>query len=405
MAVTQSTDIFYPEILTDAVRSKMRGKNALIGSILVSSGAIAVSGQMPESGPQSIGKTVRMPYWGRLGRFQSNAEGSSATPQKVQQGYEDATVARASLAFEVSRWARGVVGVQGSSDDPYDVSANQVVEEAEREMDRQMVAEGSTSPLLASHYSSTAPEYMTYSKVVTDKAIKLGDEQNDGIVAMVTHSLVLADMANEKDASGRPLLTVPQDGTVLRIAGVPVLQSDNVPLTGSTMGTVSEAGASVGNVALTGTPNGPWDLRIDIVTGGGRGTATFRFSTDGGTTWSETLTTAATVALTDTTTDSLVGKDGETGLTATFGDATYNALSVYSSKANLCVESQIWMPGAGAYWYNEQALELLTDKDILEDTDIAAMHLYACPHVYRKRNGGSRPGVLRIKTNVRGFTG
>lgn len=405
MAVTQSTDIFYPEILTDAVRSKLRGKNALMDSILTSSGAISVVGTMPESGPAAIGKTVRMAYWGRLGSFASNPEGSSPVPQKVTQGYEDAAVARASMAFEVSRWARGVVGVNGMTDDPYDVSAEQIIEEARREMDRQMVVAGSTSPLLASHYSATAPSYMTYSTVVTDKAVKLGDEQSDGIVAMVTHSLVLADMANEKDSTGRPLLTMPADGSVMRIAGIPVLQSDRVPLTGSTMGTVTETGASVGNVSLTGTPTGPWDLKIDIVAGGARGTATFRFSTDGGSTWSATLTTAATVALTDTAVDSLVGNNGTTGITAAFGSATYDAASVYSSKANLCVESQIWMPGAGAYWYNEQAMELKTDADILEDTDIAAMHLYACPHVYRRRAGGSRPGVLRIRTNVRGFTG
>jgi hypothetical protein len=45
------------------------------------------------------------------------------------------------------------------------------------------------------------------------------------------------------------------------------------------------------------------------------------------------------------------------------------------------------------------------DADILEDTTIGAMHLYDVAHVYRRRNGGARPGVLRLKSNVSSFIG
>jgi hypothetical protein len=68
----------------------------------------------------------------------------------------------------------------------------------------------------------------------------------------------------------------------------------------------------VGRVGLQGTPTGgPWDFRVQIVTAGALGTATFKYSSDGGTTWSAALTTAATVSL------------GTTGMVATFASITY----------------------------------------------------------------------------------
>lgn len=70
----------------------------------------------------------------------------------------------------------------------------------------------------------------------------------------------------------------------------------------------------VNHVSLAGTPQGgPWDFRVGIVGTGARGTATFRYSTDGGNTWSATLTTGASVPL------------GATGMVARFGNsATYD---------------------------------------------------------------------------------
>jgi len=70
--------------------------------------------------------------------------------------------------------------------------------------------------------------------------------------------------------------------------------------------------AMVGYVTLGGTPQGgPWDFRIAISTTGALGTAQFRYSTDGGSTWSAPLTTAATVSL------------GTTGMVASFANVTY----------------------------------------------------------------------------------
>jgi hypothetical protein len=83
-----------------------------------------------------------------------------------------------------------------------------------------------------------------------------------------------------------------------------------------TYSTASTYRVWVGAATLAGTPQGgPWDFRIAIATAGARGTATFRYSTDGGTTWSAVLTTAATVSL------------GTTGMVASFSNVTYGAWS------------------------------------------------------------------------------
>jgi hypothetical protein len=75
----------------------------------------------------------------------------------------------------------------------------------------------------------------------------------------------------------------------------------------------------VGAVAITGTPTGgPWDVVVDIEnTTGVRGTAKYRYSTNGGSTWSALATTAASAAL------------GTTGLTATFANTTYESTDWY----------------------------------------------------------------------------
>ncbi|HEX2876125.1 MAG TPA: hypothetical protein VHP33_32965 [Polyangiaceae bacterium] len=71
----------------------------------------------------------------------------------------------------------------------------------------------------------------------------------------------------------------------------------------------------INHVSLAGTPQGgPWDFRINIVTTGARGTATFRYSTNGGLSWSGPLTTGASVPL------------GATGMVAIFSNTvTYDS--------------------------------------------------------------------------------
>jgi hypothetical protein len=86
---------------------------------------------------------------------------------------------------------------------------------------------------------------------------------------------------------------------------------------------VTPTGTNPPTVTLSGNPVAGTDqYRIEITTLGARGTAVFRWSSDGGTTWTSSVTTAATVQL------------GSTGVTATFATGTNYAVdNVYTASA------------------------------------------------------------------------
>lgn len=101
--------------------------------------------------------------------------------------------------------------------------------------------------------------------------------------------------------------------------------------------TVSITGAVTSN---SGSPNytvtsntGPYI--VSITTGGARGTAVFKWSKDGGTTYATGVTTAATVAL------------GTTGVTVAFDTGTYSTDNVY--KFNVAGRDALMIHTAGVY--------------------------------------------------------
>lgn len=92
--------------------------------------------------------------------------------------------------------------------------------------------------------------------------------------------------------------------------------TDSGPISNTaTLGTVTQSGASPA-VTLSGTPTEIIYGRIEIVTGGARGVATFRYTTDGEN-YVGDITTAATYAL------------GDTGVTLNFATGTYVANEIY----------------------------------------------------------------------------
>lgn len=416
MTVTAVTDMFDVQILMDTIRGMARGKNAFMGSVLTASGAIVVSGTMPQGGQSAIGKTIDIPYFGWIGDFaQNSTDGTAVVPTKLGQGSEQGTIDRYSLAAEVTRWAQGVGAVMpGSDSDPYQEAARQIMVSATRAMDSIMVTECGTTPLVIDLYSSSASTARYLDWDLVNRATALFGDEQDAIVAMAMHSRSRSDVAGLKDSTGRPLLLTDfreGQGQVMRFNGIPLVLSDRMALTGSTMTSpMGEEGTTPPNITLAGTPLGPWRLQINITTGGASdGTAKFKFSTDGGATFSAIYTVPAgggAFVLTDTDTeDSLVGANGKTGITATFTNGTYNADNVYRSIANLKVTDLILQQDAGAFWYNANRLGLQADVDILADTDITASHLYFVPKLYRRRRMGTRPGCVAIKHNVKGFVG
>lgn len=399
---TDSRD-FDVQVLEDTVRGHFAGKNAVMNSPLVAGGAVIVNDAMPY-GQDFIGNDIRIPYFGVLGEFSDNPEDTAVTPVALKMASETATVARSSLAFEITHWAQRSGPAMGG--DPYQEAAVQIGEAATREMDRVIVAAAAATSLVSDVYSATVPVYLDWDAITNARA-KFEDE-DDSIVGMVVHSRVMAGLRLQRDSTGRPLLSDGQNNdAIMRYQGIPLLVSNRVPLTGSTMGTVTEAGTTPPDFTLSGTPLGAFNLRLRVGAGttGARGTFTFQFSTDGGNVWSEFLTSDASVPLIDTAKDSLVGINGRTGLTVAIENASAAANNTWSSDANLEATSLIFQKGAATFWFNRNQMALETDKDIMKHNDLAAMHLYYAAKCYRRRRGGARPGVVAIKTNVQGFIG
>src|SRR5512138_98573 len=129
MTITVATDVIDLQILTDAIQGQFAQKNAL-ASALITSGAIVIQGSFPGQGPGVIGQQVEVPYFGALGAFTNNPDGTSITPSKMGMTSELGTVTRSSLAFQVSRWASG-----SGNADPYAEAARQAEIQATRRME------------------------------------------------------------------------------------------------------------------------------------------------------------------------------------------------------------------------------------------------------------------------------
>lgn len=392
MPTTSKSDVIIPELWDEAVQGAYAQKEAFLPSTLVATGAAVVMGDMPKGEPE-VGETIKVPYFGVIGEFDDITDGNPLVPKKGSQTQEQATVAHAGLAFESTRWARSSAG-----EDIHLEGGRQILIAGRRFADKKLIAAAYETPLIKNVYSATVPRTLDYDLVV-DARMMWGDEQ-DQIVAIATDSKGYGDILKMKDGMGRPLLVQDMSlGGVERFCGMPLIVSDHlVPAAAETMSAVTETGTSPPDVTLSGTPEGSFSLVIEIQTGGALATATFRFSTDGGLTWSADIATAASVALTDTAADSLVGVNGRTGLTAAFSVGTYNADNKYT--ANYAKHSTLlFKRSALAFWYNRAALSLQSDRDILKDSDVGATHMYYAAHRYRRARGSTKSGVIRIVHN------
>ena len=399
-ATTNTSRDFDVQQLNDIIPGAFASRTAFMSSILVSQGAVIVNGEMPH-GRDMVGNTITVPRFGIIGEFDDVNENVALVPKELQMASDTSTVGHSGLSFEVTNWARHS-GPDGG--DPYVEASRQIVESATRKMDSLMVTAASATALVADYYSASSPVYMSWDMVVDARA-KWGDRASD-IVAMVVHSRTEAGLRKMRDNNGRPLLLDSmKDGELTTFQGMPLVVSDRVPLTGSSMGAVTSAGTTPPVITLSGTPLGSWNLKIKATLVGALGTWKLQFSTDGGNTWSADITSAASVPLIDTAKDSLVGNNGLTGITAAIAAGTAALDNTWISTALLKTSSLIVQKGALAFWYNRSLMQLQTDKDILKDNDVAAMHMYRAAHLYKRRVGGVLPGVVNITHNVQGFIG
>jgi hypothetical protein len=398
-ATTTDSRDFDIQVLEDTVRGEFAGKNVFMESPLVSSGAVVINAEMPR-GRDAIDDQITVPYFGTIGDFVDNPENTAVTPQPLSMTNEKGTVARSSLAFEVTRWARG-----SGPEDPYVECTNQIKVAANRRMGDLMNTAAAGTPLVKDVYSATVPAYLDWDLITDARAI--WEDEDDDIVGMIVHPRTMAGLRKLRDADGHPLLVEGgsmQNSQVPRFQGIPLVQSARATLTGSSMSAVTAAGTTPPTITLSGTPKGAWNLKIKCTLAGARGTFKIQFSTDGGNTYSGDILSAASVALLDPSADSTVGMNGDSGLTATIANAAAATDNVWTANAILKASSLILQRGAMTFWYSAANMGLETDKDILKHNDVAAMHMYHVAHRYRRRRGGTKPGVVKIVHNVPGFT-
>src|SRR5216684_1248194 len=95
----------------------------------------------------------------------------------------------------------------------------------------------------------------------------------------------------------RPLYRgIQGDFDPLQLSGLAVWLRADLGITLATSA-VTATGTAPPTVTLSGTPNDGYNIRIEITTAGVRGTAVFRWSSNGGTSYTSNVVTAATVAL------------------------------------------------------------------------------------------------------------
>lgn len=401
MSMSVGSESLNPTIITQAVQAKLAQKDAFFGSLAVQLGIVDTNDTFDESDPDRIGQTVNVPRFGVVPDFVPNPDGNEAEFQKAMKTAVDpGTIERDTLAVQMTRWFTKNGG-KGSSD-PYEEFARQTAIKATKAMDvacmAQAVADGTPTVTL---YSASSPVLLHPDHLDDAMTLFWGDEIDDAGGVVIAHSKTVSHLSRLKTNNGEYLLKQPEQTSMpFMLSGRPLIRSDRGLLAGSSMGAVTSTGTSPPTLTLSGEPLGPWDLRFKCTVGGALGTAKFKFSTDGGNTWSAEFTTAASVVLMDTAADSVIGVNGATGITAAFASATFNADNTWRSIAALKVTTLICAKGSLAFWFNRRALQLQSQPNIAADAMKYAMHLYRVAVRRGRATSISKPGVIRIVHNV-----
>lgn len=207
-----------PEVLAETIQAGIAGAEILFGSP-----AVIKNPTLP--GNKRAGDKVQVPYFGHLGDFESVGEGVALTPAAVTSSKEEATVARAGKAIEITEWAM----LAAQHEDPYAILSQQMTAGFVREAGRACLAAARTGVSVGmTHdvYNAGTPVTFNYD-VMIDAKMKWADEQDD-IALCIVHSKTLGDLYKVKDTTGRPMLTDPVNGGLRQFAGIPLLVSDRL---------------------------------------------------------------------------------------------------------------------------------------------------------------------------------
>lgn len=374
---------FIPEVLQDTVRANFKGKQALLGSL-----AVVMNASLPLSARG--GDKIEIPHFNLLGDLEDVAEGVPLTVATLPDGVRDeASVSRSGKAIRLSDWKK----MAEAFADPYAEYTRQLNVATGRRWDRSLISvatnpTGLPSGHIIDRYNSGTPVKLSWSFVV-DGRRPFGDEQ-ENLGMIVCHSKAYFDLVAEVDSQLRPLHAGPPvDGDIIRVAGVPVMISDRSPISFPVAPTA--AGTTPPAVTITGETTLALDsVLVDIQTGGSRGTATFQYSFDGGSTWSESaVLTAATYEM------KLSGMP--TGLTLNFPVGTYNADNTYTSTQPKFT-SVLLKQRSLLLWHSTKPL-VESVREPLTDSELIAVNTYYVAHRFRRAVADTRPGVVILRHN------
>jgi len=375
---TTTSNLIIPELFLEAVTGALPGM-----SVMGRTGAVRVETGLP--GGARPGSPIHIPYFGTLGEMRDYADGDAIDVQQLAMTDETATVVRSGIAFNITDMARRLAGYA----DPYGEAARQFTALVARRADKAAMdalnASGLPTQMVLDVHSSSSPVYLDRD-LVTEARLRWGDEQ-DGVAAIVGHSVTLKNLLKLKDGDGQPLLRVMrQDNAtgVLEFEGMPPFYvSDRAPVSF----TITAAGTAPPTVTVSGHAYGDINLRIEVTTGGVRGVAVFRWSINGGTTWEATgVSTAAEVEL------------GSTGLTVAFASGAYTNDNVYTCSSPKYTTSLV-KTGAMVFWTDPPNAEDF--RDPLRKATISATEILHVAHRYKRMPGRTKPGVVQIKHNNR----
>ena len=244
MPVTTRSDLFIPEVLADAVAGAWPDRIALLGT-----DAVVESRTLP--GGAKGGDTIKVPYFGALGEFETVAEGAALTPAKLTMTTEEAVVQRAGKLFEVTTWA----SMAAMYADPYAEATRQILEGARRAFDRALVDAAASTRGGGVQTVDASSGTISYDAIVD--ALSAFGENEDSVAAVVMHPKVLNDLRKAKSSDGTPLFLNPQDGGRPRVLGLPIIVSRRAPVISGNPNTYVTLFVRRGALALwyNGTPS------------------------------------------------------------------------------------------------------------------------------------------------------
>jgi hypothetical protein len=377
---------FIPEVLQDTLRANFRGRTALLGSAaVITSGGLAPSAQG--------GDTIEIPKFDLIGDLEDVAENVDLSVGTIPDGSrESCTVVRSGKAFTLTDWKKTAEQFA----DPYAEYTRQILEATNRRWDRALIEKACASGLPSNHvidrFNAGSPVKLSWSFAV-DGRRPWGDEQDD-IGMIVVHSKGYFDLIAEVDSQQRPIQqNSPQDGEIMRVGGVTVKISDRTPIffpvttltaTGTTPPTVTLTDAAAGNTLAIDS------IRVEITTGGARGTAVFRYSYDGGANWAESgVLTAATYTL---------KQNGmSTGIVLNFPVGTYATDNVYVT-VNPKYSTVITKRKSLLLWYSSLPLvEMIREPKAARS--LVVLNTYFAAHRFGRLIANTRPGVTILRHN------